>query len=92
MDYITTDALNGDKWHFDAGWYIQKRDGVEISRLSLKNFPDPFLVWESKIKKTEGTINRPLTEEEKTSLKPRQYIFDMWEHRNAYFNNQLQPK
>ncbi len=86
MEYITTDALNGDKWHYADGWYFQLFNNLIVSKLSMKNFPNPFDVWESKKKKFEGVLNRPLTEDEKISLKPRQYIFDIWEHRNANFN------
>jgi len=85
---VATDALNGNKWHYLDGWYHQyDTSGVFVSKLSAKNFPDPFNVWENKVRKSEGVIQRPLTEPERQMLKPRQYIFDIWEHKNAEYND-----
>ena len=83
---VATDALTGYNWHFetdDSGkdWYVQKEGQDEVSRLSLKNFPNPNDVWEKKIRKSEGVIARQLTQEERDRLKPRQYIFEIWSDR-----------
>lgn len=88
MDYVTTDTLNGDKWSYLDGWYYQDSiDGKPISKLSAKNFPNPHDIWESKMNRSEAVLQRPLTSDEKIILKPRQYIFAIWEHRNAYFDH-----
>lgn len=77
---ITTNT-NGDVWTYENGWYHQIRNGREVSKLSLKNFPNPTDIWENKVKRSEKLVHRILTLEEKNSLRPGQYIFDIWEHK-----------
>lgn len=73
---VTTDNLTGNTWHYHNGWYTQKdADGNEVSRLSAGNFPDPNVLWEAKINKSGA-----LTEQQRNARKPRQYIFDIWDH------------
>lgn len=92
MQFISIDSLNNHKWYFADGWYFQKSGDVIMSKLSAKNFPDPFDVWARKIDGAKKAIGRELTIPERDNLKPRQYIFDIWEHRNAYINDKLQPE
>lgn len=80
---VTTDNLNGNVWSYENGWYYQTANGKELSKLSLKNFPNPFDLWDSKMKKSSEFLGRVLSTEEKDRLKPRQYIFDIWEHREG---------
>jgi len=89
MDYVATDSLNGNKWFYSDGWYYQKSGDVVVSRLSAKNFPDPFDVWDKKVAATSRVVSRDLTTQEREALKPRKYVFDIWEHRNANLNNEL---
>lgn len=81
MIKVTTDNLNGNVWSYEDGWYYQTNNGKEVSRLSSKNFPNPFDVWTGKIKKSSEAAGRSLTTEERDRLKPRQYIFDIWKHK-----------
>lgn len=83
MIKVTTDNLNGNVWSYEDGWYYQTDNGKPLSKLSAKNFPNPFDVWTGKTKKTEASLGRKLTSDERDRLKPRQYIFDIWEHREG---------
>lgn len=89
---VAKDDLRGDVWVYRDGWYYQTRNAEIISRLSAKNFPDPFSVWEKKIEKNSKIFQRELTNAERQILKPGQYIFDIWKHRNADSNYALQSK
>ena len=87
MEYIATDSATGYKWYYADGWYYQRSGDVVLSKLSAKNFPDPFDVWDKKIKSFSLAAGRELAEAEKEGLKPRGYVFSIWEHRNANYNN-----
>jgi len=81
---ITTDSLSGNKWSYLDDWYYQTDViGVVVSKLSSKNLPNPNEVWQNKIAKSALMIGRELTIQERDSLRPRQYFFDLWEHKNA---------
>lgn len=80
---IATDNLTGDEWHFNDGRYFQFRNGEQVSYMSQKNFPNPWEVWNAKVSKSEALLQRSLTEEERNRLKPREYIFKVWEHKDA---------
>lgn len=82
MEIVAIDELTGYSWFYEDGWYYQKKGERLISKLSKKNFPNPFDVWQKKIESRMAS-----TEQERAILRPRKYIFDIWEHKNATDNN-----
>lgn len=78
---VTTDRQY--TWDYEDGVYYKSDTNGPVSQLSVSNIPDPFQLWKGKTSMSEQVLLRPLTEDERLSLKPAEYLFDLWAHKES---------
>ena len=79
--------INGDTiWKYniqDRIYYRFNKQGKIVSKISQNNLPDPFFLWEARLKKHGVTTASELG----IKLKPQQATFLLWEHKNKDMEN-----
>lgn len=74
----------GSFWFFSEGFYIRKKAGEMLARISGKSLPDPDLIWRARCEQHGAPLNSETINHPKTGktlrLKPTDATFRLFEH------------